>query len=132
MWIKTVIGMLLSILAVGAGGCLAVAVGAGAAGTVAYLAGDLEAEEPYSIDVVYSAARAALTDLDLHIVEGETTKDALSAALMARDARDKHIEVKLASTTVGTTEISIRVGVFGDETKSRLILREIRRNLEQP
>ena len=117
-------------LAVGASGCLAVAVGAGAGGTVAYLAGDLETEEPYDIETVYVAAEKALSDLDLHVIAGETTKDALSAKITARDAADKKVVVKLTSTTSGNTEISIRIGTFGDDTKSQLIHDEIRKNLK--
>jgi hypothetical protein len=131
MKVKTIaeLAVLLGI-AVGVGGCLAIAVGAGAAGTVAYLAGDLKAEEPHVIDAVYAAAVKALQELELDVAEDRTTKDALAATIMARDAQDKQIEVKLASTTSDTTEISIRVGVFGNETKSRLIYKQIQKNLE--
>jgi hypothetical protein len=94
------------------------------------LAGDLETEEPYDIDTVYAAAQKAMSDLDLHIISGETTKDALSAKITARDAGDKKVVVKLKSTTSGNTEVSIRVGTFGDDTKSQLIHDEIRKNLE--
>ncbi len=124
-------GVLLVTMTVIASGCLAVAVGAGAAGTVAYLSGDLEAQEPYDIDRVYAAARKAAEDLELHVIEAKTGKDALSGTVVARDAEDKQIEIKLASITTSTTKISIRVGVFGNETKSDLILQQIRRNLEK-
>ncbi|MBN1360978.1 MAG: DUF3568 family protein [Sedimentisphaerales bacterium] len=131
MWTRMIIGASLALtVAVGAGGCLAVAVGAGAAGTVAYFSGDLEAEEPYALDVVYAAARKALEDLEVNIIEYKTAKDALAATVTARDAEDKEIKIKLESTTAGTTKISVRVGVFGNETKSRLILQQMRKNLE--
>jgi hypothetical protein len=131
MWIKGIV-MLAALLgvAVGSSGCLAVVVGAGAAGTVAYLAGDLKAEDAHGIDAVYAAARKALDDLELSIIEGKTSKDALSATIVARDAQDKQVEIKLAATTTGTTKISIRVGLFGSETKSRLIYEQIRENLK--
>ncbi len=41
--------------AVLAGGCVVAAVGAGAAGTVAYIRGDLPAGESKKLDVVYEA-----------------------------------------------------------------------------
>ena len=47
----------LASLTVNSGGCLLVAAGAGAAGTVAYLRGDLEMQEPYALDNVYAATR---------------------------------------------------------------------------
>ena len=126
-------GVLLAILLVGvavsAGGCVAavVAAGAGAAGTVAYMGGDLEAVESRSLGDVYEATLKALEQLELSATkEG---KDALSAVIVARDAQDKKIAIKLRASTEETTKISIRVGVFGDETKSRLIYQKIRDNL---
>lgn len=109
---------------------MAVAVGAGAAGTVAYLAGDLEVHEPYDIETVYAASKKALTELELHVVEGRTSKDALSATIVARDAADKQVIVKLKSTLAKGTAVSVRVGTFGNDTKSQLIYDQIRKNLK--
>lgn len=36
----------------------------------------------------------------------------------------------LKSATKKTTELSIRIGIFGSETKSRLIYQKIRENLQ--
>jgi hypothetical protein len=105
------------------GGCVVVAVGAGVAGTVAYVKGDLEAVEARDIDAVHAATRRALKDLGLTL--GRDTRDALSAVIIARDAQDKKIKVKLKSMTAKTTKISIRVGVFGSKTKSNLIYQKI-------
>ncbi len=120
---------LLAALTVNAAGCLAVAVGAGAAGTVAYLAGDLDTEEPYPIDQTYAAARKAANELGLKIIEGETGKDALSACVIARDAGDKRVAIRLKAITSNATKLSIRVGTFGDDTKAHLIYNTIRENL---
>ncbi|MHC4150263.1 MAG: DUF3568 family protein, partial [Planctomycetota bacterium] len=57
------------------------------------------------------------------------TKDAMSATIVARDSADKKITIKLSATPEKTTGISIRVGTFGDETKSRLIYDQIKKNL---
>jgi hypothetical protein len=124
-------GVLLAVLLVSmivsAGGCVAVAVGAGAAGTVAYLAGDLEAVESRSLADVYEATLKALEQLELSTTK--EAKDALSAVVIARDAQDKKITIRLRAPAEGSTKISIRVGVFGDEAKSRLIYQKIRDNL---
>jgi len=117
-------------LALSSSGCLAVAVGAGAAGTVAYLAGDLEAEEPYGVEQTYAAARATADGLGLRIIEGQTGRDALAARVVARDSADKKIEVRLKAITKNATKISIRVGTFGDDTKAHLIYNTIRDNLK--
>lgn len=123
--------LLLAGLAVNTGGCLAVAVGAGAAGTVAYMQGDMETEEPCTIDQTYTATREAADELGLKIIEGETGKDALSAHVVARDAADKKVEVRLKAITPNTTKIAIRVGTFGDSTKTHRIYNTIREHLKE-
>jgi hypothetical protein len=107
-------------------GCVAAAIGigaAGAAGTIAYIKGDLEAVEADDLDVVYEAALKASKELELRVFY--KTKDALSATIYARDAEDKKVSVTLKRTTEQTTKLSIRIGTFGDETKSRLIYQKI-------
>jgi hypothetical protein len=123
------LGLVLAGLASGSGGCLAVVAGAGAAGTVAYMRGDLEADEPHNLDAVYDATRAAMDTLQLSVLEGKTDKDALSATVAARDAEDKRVTVRLRAQTEQTTSISIRIGTFGNQTKANLIYNRIRENL---
>jgi hypothetical protein len=127
---QAVLLLLLAVLAVSGAGCLAVAAGAGAAGTVAYMAGDLETDVAEDLETLYAASRKALGDLELKVIEGKSAKDALSATLVARDADDKKVTVKLQSISDEMTELSIRVGVFGNETKSQLIYNEILDNLD--
>ncbi|MBA7693979.1 hypothetical protein ES703_102579 [subsurface metagenome] len=110
------------------GGCVVAAVGVGAAGTVAYVRGDLQAVESKKLDVVYEATLKAIDELELNVTK--KTKDALSAVIVARDAQDKKITIKLSATTEETTKLSIRVGLFGSETKSRLIYQKIHENLQ--
>ncbi len=111
-------------------GCILLAVGAGAAGTVAYAEGDLEAEENQNIDRVYAATKKAAEDLKLYVITGEGGKDALSAKIVARDAADKEITIKLKTVAQDVTKVSIRVGTFGSQTKQRLIYNKIRDNLK--
>ena len=113
-------------MAIVAQGCVVAAVGAGA-GTIAYIKGDLEVVESKIIDVVYEATEKAVEQLGLNV--SKKAKDALSATIVARDAQDKKVTIKLKATTENTTKISIRVGIFGSETKSRLIYEQIRDNL---
>ena len=118
--------MLLAIAVIGQG-CVAAAVGLGAAGTIAYVRGDLESKESKNIEVVYSAALVAAEQLELRVIS--KSKDALSATIIARDAQDKKIEIKMNAASEQTTKLSIRVGTFGDETKSQLIYQKIYNNL---
>lgn len=108
-------------------GCLAAVVGAGAAGTVAYVKGDLEAVEAKDINSVYKATEKTIEELELNV--SKKTKDAMSAVIVARDSADKKITIKLSATAEGTTKLSIRAGWFGNETKSRLIYQKILENL---
>jgi uncharacterized membrane protein YfhO len=109
-------------------GCVAAAVGAGAAGTVAYIRGDLESVEPKNINTVYQATVKAMEQLELNV--SNKTKDSLSAEIVARDSQDKKVTVKLGATAEGATKLSIRIGIFGSETKSRLIYEQIKKNLK--
>lgn len=102
-------------------------IGAGAAGTIAYVKGDLEAVETAKIDVVYDATLKALDKLELKATT--KSKDVLSGVIVARDTQNKKITIKLKAVSEEATKLSIRVGVFGSETKSRLIYQEIHENL---
>ena len=108
-------------------GCVAAAVGVGAAGTIAYVRGDLEVVESYSLNKVYQATETALDELELNVIS--KSKDALTATINARDAQDKKVKITLKKTAAQTTSISIRIGTFGDETKSRMIYQKINYNL---
>jgi hypothetical protein len=107
-------------------GCIIAAVGLGA-GSVAYVRGDLESIELGNIDTVYKAAEKAMDQLDLKVIQ--KAKDVLSAEIIARDSQDTKIKIKLKATTEGPTELSIRIGLFGDEAESRLIYQKIHDNL---
>ncbi|MHC4707296.1 MAG: DUF3568 family protein, partial [Planctomycetota bacterium] len=72
-------------------GCMVVAVGAGAVGTVAYVKGDLEAVEAKDLDTVYAATLRAADELGLKVTK--ESKDAMSAAIIARDAEDKKVTI---------------------------------------
>jgi hypothetical protein len=108
-------------------GCVVVAVGAAAAGTVAYVQGDLESTEPKNIEVVYSAALLAMEQLELSVIS--KAKDSLSGEIIARDAQDKKISIRMTASSTQTTKLSIRVGTFGNETKSQQIYQKIYNNM---
>lgn len=128
MQIKRILLIVLLIgIAVFSQGCVVAAVGIGAAGTIAYVRGDLEAVESHSLDKVYEAAVKALDELELNVIS--KSKDALTATINARDAQDKKVKITLKKTAEQATKISIRIGTFGDETKSRLIYQKIDYNL---
>ncbi|MHC4174924.1 MAG: DUF3568 family protein [Planctomycetota bacterium] len=129
MWMKQVFVIVLLVgTVVLVEGCVVAAVGAGAAGTVAYVRGDLEAVESKKLDEVYEATLKAVDELELNVTK--KMKDAMSAVIVTRDAQDKKITIKLSATTEETTKLSVRIGLFGSETKSRLIYQKIHENLQ--
>lgn len=108
-------------------GCAAIiGVGAGA-GTVAYIRGELKATKDVGIDRVWSASRQAMRNLEFPIIN--TKKDASSAVLESETADERSITIRLKRVSERTTQIGIRVGWFGDEELSRLILDKIEQNL---
>jgi hypothetical protein len=125
---KTILGVLLAGAAVFVQGCMLVAVGAAAGGTVAYVKGDLEAVESKDLDSVYRAVKRAVDQLGLKVTRD--SKDALQAVIVARDARDKKNTIKLKKLADDTTKLSIRVGVWGSKTQSNLIYQKIHANLQ--
>ena len=56
-------------------------------------------------------------------------KDAFNAKLVARGAEDKKLTIKLKRQSDNITEIKIRVGMFGDESMSRLVYDEIKKQI---
>ena len=111
-------------------GCFLVAVGAAGAagaGTVVYIRGELDASVTGTVDAVDKAANQALQQMQFaKINEGKSTVD---AAITARTGQHKKIEIKLDRTADNLTRVRIRVGTFGDESISRLLLDKIKADL---
>jgi len=104
-------------------GCVAAAVGAGA-GAVAYIRGDLEATVESPLNVTNRAAGRAISQLEFAKISEK--KDALTSNITARTAQDKKVEIILTKVSDTVTKVKIRVGVFGDEAVSMVILDKIK------
>ncbi len=123
VWLLTIIlgmGLLMN------SGCALLVGGAAGAGTVAFLKGELKTNEDVPIDKLLNATRAAIKEMGFTIKKFE--KEALSAKFVAMTADDKNITINLKKRNDYLTEISIRVGTFGDESLSKKILEEIRKH----
>ena len=110
------------------GGCALVVVGAagGAAGAV-YVSGQLKDRLEAPVPRVHQATVAALKDLDLPILKEKGDK--LSAHVETQFADDKYVWIAIEADGEEAAKITIRVGVIGDEAKSRAILEAVRRHL---
>jgi hypothetical protein len=104
-------------------GCLVAAAGAGA-GAVAYVRGDLQATLDADLDHCVHAANRAVEQLEFAKVS--EAKDALQGIIVARNAADKKIKIELNRAGDHQTKVSIRIGVFGDETISMAILDKLK------
>lgn len=125
---RGVMGVLLAALLVSTGGCAAVLVGGAAAGTgVAYSMGDLETVESASLDRTWAAVEGAIQDLQFTPVSPR--KDALEARMEAATANNRTVKINLKRLSENSTQLSIRVGTFGNEALSRQIHDRIRARL---
>ena len=116
------------ILAAFCSGCVALVVGAagGAAGAI-YVMGKLTEELSYDVPAVHGAALTAMKELGLALSEDRA--DTLSAHMESEFADRAHVWIDLESMKESRTRVAIRVGLTGDEVRSRKILETIRQSL---
>jgi Protein of unknown function (DUF3568) len=113
-----------------ASGCFVAAVGAAGAagaGTVAYVRGELEAHVGHPFEAVANAADNAVVQLQFAKIS--EARDAFSAKIVARTAEDKKVEIAVERESDNLTKVTIRIGTFGDEEKSRAFLEEMKARL---
>lgn len=126
-WILTVtIGLSVVI----GNGCAVLPAGGAVAagtGTVIYVKGELQATVDGTMDRAWTASQAALKELQMPVTTEE--KDARNGKLTARGAGDKKVTLRVKKVTGTSTEIGVRVGLWGDEAMSREILDKIKKYL---
>lgn len=121
--------MAVGLTAAGLGtGCVALAVGAAAGvGTYAYVEGQMKTTLEANLDRTWEATKDAMKDLQFPITE--SSKDALEARAQAVEADETKVTIHLERKGENLTEVRVRVGVFGNEGQSRLILDKIKAHL---
>lgn len=124
---KLLLVPLLAVCAAFSTGCVAVAVGAAAGGTIAYVRGELEVTYDYELERVYLATRAAVDDLGFSLVSDRG--DRTGGEIIARTARDQRVQITMIPVADRATEVKIRVGAFGDQELSVRIHDAIRKRL---
>lgn len=111
-------------LSVGAWGCAPAIVG-GDAGV--YHMGKLYGVSSRDMDSVYNATVGAMEQLELDVEE--QAKDVFSAKVVAKSADGKTIGVHIKPGGEGRTNFSIKVGVAGSKSRSKVIYEKIEQNL---
>jgi hypothetical protein len=126
--LKTAWALLFLFSAMQLAGCAALLLGgAVGAGSVVYVKGQLKEDMGASVRRVHDASASALKELGLPIVED--SHDRLSASMKSRTADGSDVWITVESVTQDSSRITVRVGIIGDERKSRQILDAIHRNL---
>jgi len=124
---KGITVILLLALLVTTSGCAALLVaGAGAGAGIAsyaYLKGDLVIEYKRDYEPVWDATLNALRDRNITVER--QTKDGISGSIQARRASGTAVKIKVKNVASGLTEVTIRVGTFGDEEASMSIKKAI-------
>lgn len=119
--------ILLIMSVVGSQGC-AVLIGAAAgAGGMAYFRGTLEKNFDKPLKKVHKTTLNALKSIDVFITRDDLNRD--SAKIKGVFPDEKKVTVNIEGLTERATRIKIRVGIFGDETKSIMILNTIQKRL---
>jgi len=107
-------------------GCTTGSAGTGESAYVWYK-GSLETVFQHPLDKVAAATRTALEKLDLVAIDSAV--DGLEGKLSARMASGSKVTVKLKALDLASTNVSVRVGTFGDKAASEQIIRYIDREL---
>ncbi len=119
---------LLLLLTVFSSGCVVLAGGVIGGGTAAYLKGVLKTKEPASFDKVWFAVLEVLEQQELEITKKESKRGkALVEAKLRNQGKIAYVTVKYDKPEI--TDLSIRVGIWGDEEESRRILKLIQEKL---
>lgn len=122
------VALLLLVSVVGFTGCVPLIVGAAAgAGGYAWASGELVKEFTASASDLQRAAVRGLKKLGVSIKEEK--HDRLTASIKAKFADGKDIAISISALTEKTAKLRIRVGVFGDKTKSEMVLNSIEEGL---
>lgn len=94
---------------------------------IAYASGELRSREPHPMTVLDVACGRAIETLGYE--ESEATREAERVLWRARTAGGDRVEIQLIAKGAKNSELRIRVGVLGDETRSRLLLEHVHQSL---
>jgi len=100
------------------------------AGSSAYINGQLESAIPKPIAVVFDAADASLRQLQFTM--GQQALGEFNAYLYALETQRRRISITIEKKSPAVCKVNIRVGVFGDQAISRLILATLQSKLNAP
>ena len=125
---KLGLSFLLTFFILSSAGCVPLLVGAAAGvGGVTYVKGALEKNFDHSVKEVHRATLKGLKDLKMFVREEKN--DVHSTFIKAEFDDGKRVKIHINALTERSSKITIRIGVFGDETKSQILLNAIQKRL---
>jgi hypothetical protein len=99
------------------------AVAAAGAGTYAYIKGDLQRTYQAPMDKAWDATLKAVNELKMAIESQQ--HDAFNGTIKGSMADSKNFQISLKRLTEESTEIGVRIGLFGDRQISEAIHEKI-------
>jgi hypothetical protein len=124
---RLIIGLFMGMVA---SGCAAAVLATGAglgAGTYAWIKGELRRTYPATYDSVWNAATDALQSLEMPLASQQ--RDALKGTIMAKRADGSDVRVDIKYLTEKTTQVGVRIGLFGDRADSARVHETIQARL---
>ena len=118
---------LVVILTSGSGCGALLLVGGAGTSAIAFATGELRSTEEVPFTELDRACQEAIGVLGYDRVE--VTRSSDRVRWQARTASGDPVDIRILSKGPQKTELRIRVGVFGDETRSRLVLEQIHQSL---
>ncbi len=117
----------LLVASLGTGCGLFLLVGGAGTSAIAFATGELRSMEASSLAAVDAACESAINTLGYDEIEKTSQPGNIrwKAVTASRDPVDIHLVEKKPEQT----ELRIRIGVFGDEARSRLVLEQIHQSL---
>lgn len=109
-------------------GCVPLIVGAAAgAGGISYFKGAYEKNFDKPLEQVYRATVNAIIKQSMTITKEKVQKHSAVVEFSSNNGKSGKIEI--TALTERASKISVRVGLFGDEALSRIILNSVEANL---
>jgi len=94
---------------------------------ISFANGELQSREPHAMALLDTACERAIASLGYDDVRSERGEKRV--LWQARTAGGDHVEIRLSANGAKRSTLLIRVGVLGDETRSRLLLEHIQQSL---
>jgi hypothetical protein len=108
-------------------GCGALLLGSSNSSSITFEAGELRSNEEISLAELDLACSEAVETLGYEQIQ--TTREEGLIRWTARTAGGEPVDLQLARKSSMRTELRIRIGVLGNEAKSRLVLEQIHQSL---